>query len=161
VHKVLVLCTGNSARSILAEVLLNELGEGRFAAFSAGSHPAGKVNPGALQVLQENGHSVDGLSSKSWDLFTATDAPEIDIVITVCDNAAGETCPLWPGSPITVHWGIADPAGIGNEEESRKAFEVAYQRLQRRVVAMLELSLQGLGPAQVQAQLERIHDECL
>jgi arsenate reductase len=161
VHKVLVLCTGNSARSILAEVLLNELGEGRFAAFSAGSHPAGKVNPGALQVLQENGHSVDGLSSKSWDLFTATDAPEIDIVITVCDNAAGETCPLWPGSPITVHWGIADPAGIGNEEESRKAFEVAYQRLQRRVVAMLELSLQGLGPAQVQAQLERIHDECI
>jgi arsenate reductase len=161
VHKVLVLCTGNSARSILAEVLLNELGEGRFAAFSAGSHPAGKVNPGALQVLQAKGHSVDGLSSKSWELFAAADAPNIDVVITVCDNAAGETCPLWPGSPITAHWGIADPAGIEDEEESRNAFELAYMRLKHRVVALLALSLQGHSPAQIQAELERIHHECI
>ena len=161
VHKVLVLCTGNSARSILAEVLINELGEGRFQAFSAGSHPAGQVNPGALQILKAGGHDVDGVSSKSWDLFAAADAPEIDIVITVCDNAAGESCPLWHGSPITVHWGIADPAGIDNAEESRKAFELAYRRLKQRVVAMLELSLQGQSPAQIQAALERIHDECI
>jgi len=161
VHKVLVLCTGNSARSILAEVLLNELGEGRVRAFSAGSHPAGRVNPGALQVLEAEGHSVDGLSSKSWELFAGDDAPDIDIVITVCDNAAGETCPVWPGGPVTAHWGIADPAGIDNEEENRKAFEVAYRCLKQRVVAMLEQSLQGLGPAQIQAQLERIHDECI
>ena len=160
-HKVLVLCTGNSARSILAEVLLNELGKGRVRAFSAGSHPAGKVNPGAVQLLKAKGHNVDNLSSKSWDNFAAADSPDIDIVIAVCDNAAGETCPLWPGSPITVHWGIADPAGIDNEKQSREAFEIAYQRLQQRVVAMLRLSLQGLSPTEIQAELERIHDECI
>jgi arsenate reductase len=161
VHKVLVLCTGNSARSILAEVLLNELGEGRVRAFSAGSQPTGKVNPGALQILQAEGHSVDSLSSKSWDVFAAADAPDIDIVITVCDNAAGETCPLWPGSPITAHWGIPDPAGIDDQEESRKAFELAYMRLKQRVDALLAISLHGLGPAQIQVELERIHDECI
>jgi arsenate reductase len=161
VHRVLFLCTGNSARSVLAEVLLNELGAGRFVAVSAGSHPAGQVNPGALQVLNDNGHHVDGLSSKSWDQFAAADSPAIDIVITVCNNAAGEACPLWPGSPVTAHWGIPDPAGIDDEQESRKAFDVAYRQLRQRVVAMLQLSLQGQSPAQIQTELEQIHHECI
>ena len=158
-HKVLFLCTGNSARSILAEVLLNDLGEGRFAAFSAGSRPAGQVNPGALQVLQEKGHCIAGLSSKSWDTFSEPGAPDINIVITVCDNAAGESCPLWPGSPITAHWGIPDPAGIDDREASRMAFDQAYTRLERRIVAMLALPLQDRNLAEFKEELVRIHHE--
>ena len=149
---VLVLCTGNSARSILAEVLINELGRGRLRAFSAGSHPVGQVNPGALEKLAEEGHETAGLSSKSWDRFSGADAPPIDIVITVCDNAAGETCPLWNGAPVTVHWGISDPAADGD-------FNAAYARLRRRVEAMIDLPLEDLDASARKHALQRVHVE--
>lgn len=147
---VLVLCTGNSARSILGEVLINELGGDKLRAYSAGSCPVGKVNPGALRKLRQEGHSVDGLTSKSWDRFNGADAPVIDIVITVCDNAAGESCPVWNGAPITVHWGIPDPATDGD-------FDAAYARLRRRVEAMVALPLSKMGKAELRAELQRIH----
>ena len=149
---VLVLCTGNSARSILAEVLINELGNGRLRAFSAGSHPVGQVNPGALEKLAEERHETAGLSSKSWDRFSGADAPPIDIVITVCDNAAGETCPLWNGAPVTVHWGIPDPAADGD-------FDAAYARLRRRVEAMIDLPLEDLDASARKHALQRVHVE--
>ena len=147
---VLVLCTGNSARSILGEVLINELGRGRLRAWSAGSHPVGQVNPGALQKLAGEGHETAGLSSKSWDQFSGADAPPVDIVITVCDNAAGEACPLWNGAPVTVHWGIPDPAADGD-------FDAAYTRLRRRVEAMLALPLEDLDAAAREHALRRVH----
>ncbi len=147
---VLVLCTGNSARSILGEVLINELGGPRLRAFSAGSQPVGKVNPGALQKLEREGHSIAGLESKSWDRFSGADAPSIDIVITVCDNAAGESCPVWNGAPVTVHWGIPDPAADGD-------FDAAYARLRARVEAMLELPIDSLDPEQLREKLTAIH----
>ena len=137
---VLVLCTGNSARSILAEVLLNDLGAGRYRAFSAGSRPAGRVNPGAIAKLEREGHSTDGLASKSWDAFSGADAVPFDLVITVCDNAAGESCPIWNGSPLTVHWGIPDPAAITTDDAAiRDAFDQAYDRLKARIEALVEL----------------------
>lgn len=148
--QVLVLCTGNSARSILGEVLINELGRGRLRAFSAGSHPTGQVNPGAIEKLAREGFSTDGLESKSWDRFSGSDAPRIDIVITVCDNAAGEFCPVWNGSPVTAHWGIPDPASDGD-------FDSAYERLKRRIEAMLGLALDELSAAELSAALEGIH----
>lgn len=147
---ILVLCTGNSARSILGEVLINELGGNRFRAFSAGSHPVGQVNPGALQKLQREGHSIEGLESKSWDRFSGADAPVIDIVITVCDNAAGESCPIWNGAPITVHWGIPDPAADGD-------FDAAYSRLRSRVEALLALPTNEMDETQLLTELQRIH----
>lgn len=149
---ILVLCTGNSARSILGEVLINELGGGKVRAYSAGSHPVGQVNPGALSKLAAEGHSTEGLSSKSWDRFSGPEAPEIDIVITVCDNAAGEACPLWQGSPVTVHWGIPDPAADGD-------FDSAYRRLRERVEAMLALPLGTLSADERREALARIHDD--
>ena len=151
---ILVLCTGNSARSILGEVLFNELGGDRLRAFSAGSHPVGQVNPGALKKLAAEGHSTEGLSSKSWDRFSGSDAPDIDIVITVCDNAAGEVCPLWRGSPVTVHWGIPDPA---IDEE----FDSAYARLRSRVKAVLELPLADMETTERREALSRIHEDRL
>jgi len=147
---VLVLCTGNSARSILGEVLVNELGGDKLRAYSAGSSPVGKVNPGAVRKLRQEGHSVDGLTSKSWDQFNGADAPVIDIVITVCDNAAGESCPVWNGAPITVHWGIPDPAADGD-------FDAAYARLRRRVEAMVGLPVNEMGKDELLAELQRIH----
>lgn len=147
---VLVLCTGNSARSILGEVLINELGGGAYKAYSAGSHPVGKVNPGALEKLAREGHSTAGLASKSWDRFSGTDAPSMDIVITVCDSAAGEACPTWNGAPVRVHWGIPDPAADGD-------FDAAYARLRRRIEAMLALPLEGLDADGRREALARIH----
>ena len=134
---VLLLCTGNSARSILGEALLNRLGKGEIKAFSAGSHPVGRVNPGALEKLTAEGYDVSGLSSKSWDEFSGPDAPELDLVITVCDNAAGESCPVWPGAPKTLHWGLPDPAAFEDECERRAAFDAVYDDLKSRIEALL------------------------
>ena len=147
---ILVLCTGNSARSILAEVLLNELGEGEIKAFSAGSQPVGQVNPGAIDKLKGSGHAVEGLASKSWDQFSGADAPTLDLVITVCDNAAGESCPIWNGAPATVHWGIPDPAADGD-------FDSAYRRLRTRIEALLQLPYRDLSGAELTAALEDVH----
>jgi len=131
---VLFLCTGNSARSILSEAILNRLGDGRFRAFSAGSKPVGQVNPGALELLGRLAFPTEELRSKSWDEFAGPDAPAMDFIITVCNNAAGETCPVWPGRPATEHWDIDDPAGVGTtDEERRAAFEKAYAVLDRRI----------------------------
>ena len=139
VRNVLFLCTGNSARSILSESLLNRLGDGRFRAFSAGSKPVGRVNPGALELLQRRSYPTKELRSKSWDEFADPGAPEMDYVITVCNNAAGETCPVWPGHPATEHWDIEDPAGVGaSEVERRAAFEEAYAVLEKRIEKFLD-----------------------
>ena len=154
---VLVLCTGNSCRSILGEVLINELGRGRFKGFSAGSQPAGQVNPGAINKLTAEGHGTDGLESKSWDRFSEDGAPEIDIVITVCDSAAGEACPVWYGSPVTAHWGIPDPADAA-PDEAEAAFDLAYRQLRARVEALVELPLESMDPRVTLDALERIHD---
>lgn len=154
---VLFLCTGNSARSILAEVLLNHVGKGRFRAFSAGSHPAGKVNPFALSLLAEKGLSVEGLRSKNWEEFSQQGAPTIDFVITVCDNAAGEVCPIWPGRPITAHWGIEDPAAVeGSDAEKKAAFNKAFRLLHRRIDLFTNLPLEKQNDVQRKAELTGI-----
>jgi arsenate reductase len=152
---VLFLCTGNSARSILAEALLNREGAGRFRAFSAGSVPKGAVHPMALEVLRENGFETDGLRSKSWDEFAGPRAARIDLIVTVCDNAAGDVCPIWPGRPITAHWGIADPAAVDGPGQ-RRAFEAALQRLETRIASFLALPLDGADPAKLQSRLREI-----
>ena len=157
-RNVLFLCTGNSARSVLAEVLLNELGEGRYRAYSAGSQPAGRVNPGAIRKLAEKGHATEGLASKSWDVFSGAAAPPFDIVITVCDNAAGESCPIWNGSPVTAHWGIPDPAYFDDEEARDAAFDLAYTRLRWRIEKLLAIPADFAAP-ELQAALEKAHDE--
>lgn len=153
---VLVLCTGNSARSILAEALFNHLGHGRVKAWSAGSHPAGAVNPHALALLQQEGLGTARLRSKSWEEFSV--GPEFDYIITVCDNAAGESCPVWPGHPMTVHWGIADPAAAaGGAAARQEAFRLAYDRLQRRIQLFLALPLEQLSRAQQLRALAALH----
>ena len=137
---VLVLCTGNSARSVLAECLINDLGGGRWRAFSAGSHPTGKVNPLSLEILQEKGHSVEGLRSKSWDEFALPDAPKMDLVITVCDNAAGEVCPIWPGHPSKLHVGFPDPAAAEGTHDQRLAvFRQVYGMIEAKVRRLIEV----------------------
>ena len=154
-YNVLVLCTGNSARSILGEVLFNTLGRGRFKACSAGSRPAGKVNPFALELLQERGHDIAGLRSKSWDEFAA--APQFDFIFTVCDNAAGETCPIWPGKPATAHWGIPDPAHVeGGDEAKRAAFRKAYEQLARRIQLFMSLPIEKLDRLTLKQKLAEI-----
>ena len=156
-YHVLVLCTGNSARSILGEALFNALGKGRFIAHSAGSHPVGRVNPFALKLLLRQGHSIDGLRSKSWDEFAAPGAPEIDFIFTVCDNAAGETCPIWPGKPATAHWGIPDPAGVeGGDEAKRAAFKTAYNQLARRIRLFMSLPIESLDNLTLKQKLTEI-----
>ena len=154
---VLFLCTGNSARSILAEAYLNTVGRGRFTAYSAGSHPGGKVNPFALELLQKNRIDVSGLRSKSWDEFARPGAPALDFVFTVCDNAAGEVCPLWPGQPISAHWGVQDPADVkGPEELRRKAFLRAFSELSTRINLLLSLPLDKLDRLVLKKKLEEI-----
>lgn len=144
-YNVLFLCTGNSARSILAEALLNRHGAGRFRAFSAGSFPTGRVNPFALALLKETGFPVEGLRSKSWDEFAHPGAPELDFIFTVCDNAAGEVCPVWPGHPITAHWGIPDPAAVeGSDADKRAAFMTAFLTLERRIRLLVSLPVGSL-----------------
>jgi arsenate reductase (thioredoxin) len=156
-YNVLFLCTGNTARSILAEKILAKDGCGRFRAFSAGSQPKGTVNPFALRVLEGFGYSTGGARSKSWDEFEAPDAPKMDFVFTVCDNAAGEACPYWPGQPIKAHWGIEDPAAIeGRDDDKERAFVVAFHQLKSRISAFLALPIQSLETASLSQRLQEI-----
>ena len=154
---VLFICTGNTARSILAEAYLNSAGSGRFKAYSAGSHPAGQVNPFALELLQKNRLPVTDLRSKNWDEFARPGAPELDFVFTVCDNAAGEVCPVWPGQPITAHWGVRDPAAVaGSAEEKRKAFLRTFTELSARINLLLALPLEKLDRLTMKRRLDEI-----
>ncbi|WP_332804485.1 arsenate reductase ArsC [Sphingomonas sp. RT2P30] len=156
---ILLLCTGNSARSILGEAIINRLGEGRFRAFSAGSFPKGAVHPGALRLLARHGYPTDGLRSKSWDEFAAPGAPPIDLVITVCDNAAGEVCPIWPGHPVKVHWGLADPAAVeGDDAAIDTAFEAAHAALSRRVAKLVALPCEDQASV-LRQRIQAIHDD--
>jgi arsenate reductase (thioredoxin) len=155
---VLVLCTGNSARSILGEMLFNHLGQGRIKAWSAGSKPAGQVNPVALETLEKHGVPCAGARSKSWGEFAGSEAPHFDFIFTVCGNAAQETCPVWPGHPATAHWGIADPAHVEPIAARRAAFEAAYQALKGRVAAFLALPLESMSREEALAAARRIHD---
>lgn len=155
IYNILILCTGNSARSILAEAVINNLGSGRFHAFSAGSFPKGTVHPMALEVLQTAGLPTQGLRSKSWDEFSGADAPAIDIIITVCDNAAGEVCPIWPGHPVTAHWGIEDPAAVEGDGQ-RHAFETALRYLTNRINLLLALPIESIDEITLKAKLREI-----
>jgi arsenate reductase len=156
-YNVLFLCTGNSARSIIAEAILNRAGRGRFKAFSAGSQPKGKINPRTLDLLRKFNYDVSTLRSKSWSEFAKPGAPDLDFVFTVCDNAAGESCPLWPGQPITAHWGIPDPAAAsGTEAEIALAFKDAYRMLNRRIDLFLALPIQKLDRLVLTTRLKEI-----
>lgn len=157
IKNVLILCTGNSARSILAEAIFNHDGKGRFRAYSAGSHPAGRVNPFALELLHDKGFDTGGLRSKSWDEFALPGAPQLDFVFTVCDDAAGEVCPVWPGQPISAHWGIEDPAAVaGSDDDKRRAFFRAFNFLQRRIALFLALPLDKLDRIALKEKLDHI-----
>jgi arsenate reductase len=157
IYNVLFLCTGNSARSILAEAILNRDGRGRFRAYSAGSRPRGEVNPHALQLLRNMHVDVDGLRSKSWDGFAQPSSPALDFIFTVCDDAAGETCPYWPGRPMTAHWGIPDPAkATGTDSEIAQAFADAYRMLNNRISAFVNLPIASLDRLSLQAHLDNI-----
>ena len=157
VFNVLFICTGNSARSILAEALMNHLGGSRFRAFSAGSHPNGRVNPFALSTLRQLHIPTDGLRSKSWDEFAQPSGPVLDFAFTVCDNAAGEVCPFWPGQPMTAHWGLPDPAAVeGSDEHRAKAFMDTAVALKRRIELMLALPLGTLAGISLQRELDQI-----
>ena len=154
---VLFICTGNSARSIMAEAILNHCGQGRFSAFSAGSHPTGQVNPLALKVLSNAGISTDSLRSKGWDEFAKPTAPSIEFVITVCDNAAGELCPIWPGHPTTAHWGLADPAAATcNDQQGLEAFRESFAVLERRIQRFIALPIASLNREELSKQLRAI-----
>ena len=157
IYNVLVLCTGNSARSIMAEALINTMGRSRFRAYSAGSHPGGTVNPFAVEQVMATGYPVDALRSKSWDEFAAPDAPKMDFVITVCDNAAGEVCPCWPGSPLTAHWGFEDPAAVvGSDEEKRQAFQKIFRQILNRVQVFVNLPLHVLDKNAIKREIDTI-----
>jgi arsenate reductase len=157
VYNVLFLCTGNSARSILAESLLNHWGHGRFRGFSAGSFPKGQVNPLAADLLKRMNLPADNLRSKSWDEFAAPGAPPIDFIFTVCDNAAGEVCPVWPGKPMTAHWGVADPAAVeGTDVEKAAAFRKAFKELEARIKLFTSLPIDSLDSMTLKAKLREI-----
>ena len=157
IYNILFLCTGNSARSILAEALMNHWGQGKFRAYSAGSHPTGKVNPLSLKLLNQLDFPIDGLRSKSWDEFSGPGAPEIDFVFTVCDNAANETCPVWPGQPMSAHWGVDDPAAAeGNDVERMQAFRTAFRELENRIKIFVNLPISKLDTLQIQKQIDEI-----
>ncbi|RTL00497.1 MAG: arsenate reductase ArsC [Neisseriaceae bacterium] len=154
IYNVLFICTGNSARSVIAETLMNELGGGHFKAFSAGSHPRGEVHPLTLELLDSQGYETKGLRSKSWDEFAAPDAPQMDFVFTVCDQAAGEMCPVWPGQPITAHWGFNDPAAAeGDKEEQMKVFRQVQTQMATRIRLFLSLPLEKIDRMSLQTQL--------
>ena len=157
-YNVLFLCTGNSARSIMGEAILNHVGGGRFRAFSAGSYPKGAVHPLTLKLLDTAGIPTAGLRSKSWDEFAKPGAPEMDFVITVCDDAAGEVCPVWPGQPVTAHWGIADPAAaLGSEHHQEHAFRDALMTMERRINLLVNLKAEALDAASLHHHLTEIH----
>lgn len=156
-YNVLFLCTGNSARSVMAEGIMNARGEGRFTAYRAGSHPSGVVRPEALRELKAAGISTDGWRSKSWDEFAKPDAPQMDFVFTVCDNAANEVCPVWPGHPMTAHWGIPDPARVkGTNEEIQRAFREAFLALDQRIAVFLDLPLNLIDNLAIKKELDKI-----
>lgn len=156
-YNVLFLCTGNSARSILAEALINHWGKGRFVGYSAGSRPAGRVNPVALELLQHMQLPTEGLRSKSWDEFAAPGAPQLDFVFTVCDNAAGEQCPFWPGQPMTAHWGVEDPAAVeGTDTGKWLAFRKAFRELENRIKIFVNLKFSSLDRLSLQNRLQEI-----
>jgi len=156
-YNVLFLCTGNSARSIIAEAIMNSVGNGRFRGYSAGSFPKGAVHPMALDLLKQSGHAIDGFRSKSWDEFSQPGAPQMDFVFTVCDNAANEVCPIWPGKPMTAHWGVPDPAAVvENEVEQRLAFADTYRMLGNRIRIFANLPIKSLDEMTLQNRLQEI-----
>jgi arsenate reductase len=157
VYNVLFLCTGNSARSILAEALLNRWGQGKFRGYSAGSHPTGKVNPLALEILERHHFPTAGLRSKAWDEFAVPGAPQMDFVFTVCDNAANEVCPVWPGQPMTAHWGVADPAAVeGSKMAKIQAFREAFRVLENRIRVFANLPIKSLDKIKLKTTLDEI-----
>lgn len=161
-YNILVLCTGNSARSIMGEALFNTLGAGRFKAYSAGSHPTGRVNPFAIEQISALGYPIEGLLSKSWDEFARPDSPQMDFIVTVCDNAAGEVCPLWPGQPVTAHWGFPDPAAVvGSDEQKRAAFAQTLRQIRNRVQLFLSLPLETLDRMAIESRMKAIGREPL
>ena len=156
-YNALFLCTGNSARSIMAEALLNTLGRGRFKAYSAGSHATGKVHPMALELVKGTGYPLENLRSKNWDEFAQIEAPKMDFVITVCDRAAGEVCPVWPGQPLSAHWSFADPAAAtGSEQEKHRVFEQIFHQIATRIRLLINLPLTSLDRISIQTQLRDI-----
>ncbi|MFA5496031.1 MAG: arsenate reductase ArsC, partial [Porticoccaceae bacterium] len=156
-YNILVLCTGNSARSIMAEALINTMGKGRFRAYSAGSHPTGKVNPFAIEKVKSLNYPLENLRSKNWDEFALPGAPPMDFIITVCDKAAGEICPVWPGQPISAHWGFEDPAAVeGTDDEKRRAFDVTFRHVMNRVRLFVNLPLTMLDQAAIKRELANI-----
>lgn len=157
IYNVLILCTGNSARSIMAEALINTMGQGRFRAYSAGSHPTGKVNSFAVEKVESVNYPTENLRSKSWDEYATPDAPKMDFIITVCDNAAGEMCPVWPGQPISAHWGFEDPAAVeGTDAEKRRAFEQTFRHMMNRVRLFVNLPLKMLDQTAIKRELANI-----
>ncbi|WP_317205574.1 arsenate reductase ArsC [Janthinobacterium sp.] len=157
IYNILFLCTGNSARSIMAEALVTTMGHGRFRGFSAGSRPAGAVHPLAIEQIEATGYPLELLRSKSWDEFGAPDAPQMDFIITVCDNAAGETCPYWPGHPMSAHWGFEDPAAAtGSDEEKRAAFHKVFRQIMTRINVFLSLPLHMLEKNAIQHEIKAI-----
>jgi arsenate reductase len=158
-YNVLFLCTGNSARSIMAEALVTTMGNGRFQGFSAGSRPGGRVNPFAIEQVRKTGYPAENLRSKSWDEFASPGAPHMDFIITVCDNAAGEVCPIWPGHPATAHWGFEDPAAVeGTDEEKRAAFEKIFRQIMARMSPFVSLPLHLLEKRAIQQEIQKIGD---